>query len=292
MKNSKSKERVIINKDSLKNYKKLSIGLENCENFNIDIADVLDISCEASTWKNGDNYGDCYHTTDGYIIISNRAKDILSDFAYTKDSGYIPQDYDENEYRLCKRMAMCDDMCLFSLLDKSDRWKHIYVPYDALEDAVNHSEIDYANCPSFRILENGDMEIRFGRLSKNPIIPRNNYSDLIADWKKVLGEFRPKTLKLKVHNRVVRYTRDEESSVELYCTILNKKSKNEDVVFMFYHCDEIHSDRSGKINIARADMSKMCNGKIYFGIEEYIWLSCESCKVLLDWEKNAHNGDV
>lgn len=291
-KNSK-KETIILNKDSLKNYKKLSLGLENCENFNIDISDVLDISCEAYKYSDDAKqwHNNCYHTTDGYIKISGRARDILSDYAYTDNSGYIPEDYDEEDYKLYKRMALCDDMCVFSLLDKSDRWKSIYVPYDALENAIHRSEIDYANCPSFRILENGDMEICFGKLSKNPIIPRNNYSELVENWKEVLGDFSPKTLKLKVHNCIVEYTKGEESTVELYCTILNKKSDNEDVIFIFCDCDNINIGKSGKIKTAHTYMTKLCNGNIYFGIDDYLWLSCQSCKVLENWEQHNVSDD-
>ncbi|MDE7108132.1 MAG: hypothetical protein K2O39_07405 [Clostridiales bacterium] len=287
MKNNSKKETIIIDKDSLKNYKKLSLGLENCENFNIDISDVIDIFCKVYKYS-GDAkrwYNNCYHTSDGYIKISSRARNILSDFAYVKDSDYIPQDYDEEDYKLYKRMSQCDDMCSFSLLDGSDRWKHIYVPYGALEEAIHRSEIDYANCPSFRILENGDMEIRFGKLSENPIITRNNYSDLIDDWKEVLGKFSPKMLKLKVNNCIVQYSKNGESTVELYCTILNKKSKNEDVIFKFCDCDKINIGKSGKIKTAHADMTKLCNGNIYFGIDDYFWISCRSCKVLEDWER-------
>lgn len=132
MKNNRKEETIILNKESLKKYKKLSLGLENCENFNIDIADVLDISCEAYRYVGSSKNDDCYHTADGYIRISSKAKDILSDFAKN-----IDVDDDEIEdCKLYKRMAVCNDMCGFSLLDESDRWKHIYVPYDALESAV------------------------------------------------------------------------------------------------------------------------------------------------------------
>lgn len=286
MKTNRVKEKITINKKYLKNCKQISLTLENCETFKIDIADVIDISCEAYKLSNNSFksfYDNCYHTSSGYIIISGRAKDTLSDYAYTEDCGYMPEDYDEDEYKLYKRMAQFNDMCEFSLKDKSNRSKSIYVPYDALEDAVHRSEIDYANCPSFEICENGDMEIRFGKLSKNPIIPRNNYCDLFENWVEVLSDFNPKTLRLKVRNCIVEYTKDEESSVTLQCTILNKNRKDKEIIFMFYDCDKIDIANSGKINKAYVDMTKLCNGNIYFGIDDYFWLSCKSCKVFEDW---------
>ncbi len=276
MKNCKNNETIIINKDCLKDYKMISLGLENCENFNIDIADVLDMSFEAYRY----NDCNCYRASDGYIIISGRVKDMLSDFAITEDSDFIPEWYDEEDCKLYKRMSQFNDMCVFSLVDKSDRHKHIYVPYDALEEAVYHTEIDYANCPSFEILKNGDMEIRFGKLSRNPIIQRNNYHDLVEDWTNVLGNFSPKALKLKVCNHAVEYSKGEDSVVTLQCTILNKKRKGVKVIFMFFDCDNINIVNSKKIKSARANMTKLCSGNIYFGIDNYFWLSCKSCKVL------------
>lgn len=290
--NNKCQEKIIVNKDSLRNYRKLSLGLENCENFDIDISDILDISCEITKNRRSEKdwYDSIYHTTDGYILISSRAKDTLSDFAYSKKDGYIPSDYDENEHKLCHSMSMCDDMCSFSLQDTSGRWKHIYVPYNALENAVGRSEIDYANCPSFRILDNGDMEIRFGKLSKNPIIPRNNYAELVKGWGDVLGDFNPKVLKLKVNSCNVEYDKDTESFVVLCCTILNKKKKNEKVIFILNEFDKLCNHISGKTKTARADMSKLCNGNIYFGIDDYFWASCQSCEVIAD-ESTVYDDD-
>ncbi len=284
MKKCRKKETIIINKDCLKDYKMISLGLENCENFNIDIADILDISFEAYRYTDSNkglfSKNNCYLTSDGYIIISGRVKDMLSDFAYTEDCDYKPELYNEDDCKLYKRMTQCNDLCVFGLLDKSDRQKHFYVPYDALEDAVHRNEIDYANCPSFEILKNGDMEIRFGKLSKNPIIKRNNYHDLVEDWISVLGNFSPKALKLKVRNLAVEYSNGEESVVTLQCTILNKKRKNVKVIFKFYDCGKINIGNSKTIKTARAKMTKLCNGNIYFGIDNYFWLSCKSCKVL------------
>lgn len=276
MKKNRKKETIIINNESLENYKMLSLGLENCESFNIDIVDILDISCEIYRYCDvTSRCSDCYHTTDGYIRISGKARDILSNF-----SKYITKDENVDEYKLCNRMSLCDDMCVFGLLDKNDKWINIYVPYDAVETAVNHCEIDYANCPSFEILESGDMEIRFGALSKNPIMPRNNYSNLVEDWKDVLGDFDPKDLKLRVDNVGVDYLKgDPYCNVNLHCIVLNKKREGKAISFSFVECDRINLDYSGKSKKSHLFMTRLCNGNVYAGINYFFSVSCKFCRV-------------
>lgn len=288
MNKGRNKESILINKDSLKNYKKLCIGLENLDNFDIDIADVLDISCEAYRYSDDSRYGNQYHADDGYIKLSGRVKDIFSNdyYAYIKNADrtekYDEDDSNDDYFRLSSRMAMCNDMCVFSLLDANDRWKTIYVSYDALEEVVNHCEIDYANCPSFEIGENGDMEIRFGRLSKNPIIPRNDYSALVTDWHEVLGDFTPKTLKLKVNNYEVDYAKNDECMVTLTCTVLNKKRENKNIMLVFRDCDMLKISAVQKSKKTHVLMSRLCNGKIYAGFMHFLSVSCSSCIVIDD----------
>ena len=284
----KYKETIVLNKESLKNYKRLCIGLENLDNFDIDIADVLDISCEAYKYSGDNQYGNSYHTDSGYIKLSSRAKDLFSDdyYAYVKDDDraekYEEDDCKHDDFRLCNRMTECNDMCVFSLLDMSDRWKTIYVPYGALEEVVNRCEIDYANCPSFEIVENGDMEIRFGKLSKNPIIPRNNYSDLVENWHETLGDFNPKKLKLKVNNYVIDYTKDDECFAILDGAILNKKREGKNLLLVFNGCDMVKVNGNQKNKKTRVLMSKLCNCKTYAGFGSFLSISCSSCKVYDD----------
>lgn len=134
------------------------------------------------------------------------------------------------------------------------------------------------------------MEIRFGKLSKNPIIPRNNYSELVKGWNDVLGDFNPKRLKLKVNRCNVEYDKDAESFVIFRCTILNKKRKNKRVTFVLNEFDKLRNHINGKIKNARVDMSKLCSGKTYFGVEGYFWASSRSCEVI-SVEDDEYNDD-
>lgn len=281
------KETIVLNKDSLKDYKRILIGLENLDDFDIDIADVLDISCEAYRYLGDIRYDGQYHTDDGYIRLSERARHIYSDdyYAYVKDDDRT-EECEEDErnsddyFMLENRMTQCNDMCVFSLLDKNDKWINIYVPYDALEEVVDRCEIDYANCPSFEIVENGDMEIRFGKLSKNLIIPRNNYSELVTNWHEVLGDFNPKKLKLKVDGYAVQYEKNDDCFVSISGTILNKKRKGNNIMFFFKNCDMIKTNTYQKSKTTHVLMSMLCNGKIYVGFERFLSVSCSSCSIL------------
>lgn len=82
---NKNGEILFIDKEFLVDCKTLSLGLENCENFTIDATDIIDLACEARQIANDGRNCSVYRTDKGYIKISKRAKDILSDFAYRND---------------------------------------------------------------------------------------------------------------------------------------------------------------------------------------------------------------
>ena len=60
-------EKIVINKEFLSGYKTLSIGFENCDDYKIDVADIVDVYCEVERIDGGRNE---YRTRDGFIKIS------------------------------------------------------------------------------------------------------------------------------------------------------------------------------------------------------------------------------
>ena len=63
-------EKIVIDKGVLKEYKSLLVVLENCDVYEIDVEDILDVSCEAELI---DKKNCEYRTSDGFIKISARA---------------------------------------------------------------------------------------------------------------------------------------------------------------------------------------------------------------------------
>ena len=101
-------KKLVINKESLGNYKSLLIVLENCESYEIDIKDILDVECEAELVG---KEGKTYRTENGFIKISAQASKTKENFALKE--GKVNN---ELYYQLKERLQMCSgvDMVLFS----------------------------------------------------------------------------------------------------------------------------------------------------------------------------------
>lgn len=180
---------------------------------------------------------------------------------------------------MVNRLTMCADICVFDIVYKANKCIQIYVPYDPIEEVVHRSEIDYSNCPSFEIDENGDMEIRFGDLSRLPILKRNNYIDLVDGWQAVFGDYRPKKLKMSVDLFKTDFEQNETCYIEIIGDILNKKMKHKTVSFGFIDCERTVIEYWGSVGKSELFMSKMLDGRIYAGIGDSLSIICKSCCV-------------
>ena len=183
---------IVIDKEFLKGYKSLLVGLENCDAYEIDIDDIQDVYCKAKLIGKKKNE---YRTDDGFIKIASRASQTI-EYSILRNQAMGT----EGDIRLMERLQMCvgcADMTSFSLKDKNNQKTEIYVPYDSLE-GVRGNEIELSNCPSFEVDEDGNMIIAFGERSKQPKRKDNNYNELIAGWEEAFGDFCPKKLKVKI----------------------------------------------------------------------------------------------
>ena len=253
-------KKTLIDKKFLNNYKTLSVVLENCDVYIIDVQDVLDIFCEAKLINEN---GKEYRTTDGFIKISARA-------SQTKEYSTLryPETCTDWNYSLKERLEMLDsgaDMTSFSLKDKNNRAISIYVPYNPLEDVLYGSEIELSNCPSFETDEDGNMIIAFGERSKQPKRKDNNYAELIEGWKDAFGEYQPKVLKVKADT--LSTFGDNQTNISFCFKICNKNSKKSFAELIFMDCKNISADMyfPNKRN-CEIVMSKMEDGYIYVGI--------------------------
>lgn len=254
-------KKILINKELLANYKTLSVVLENCEVYEIDVKDVLDIFCEAKLIS---ETGKKYYTADGFIKISSNASQTKESYVLRYPEIHAGMDYSLKE-RL-KRLDGCADMTSFSLRGENNRDIDIYVPYNPLEDILHGGEIELSNCPSFEIDEDCNMVIAFGKSSKQPKRKDNNYAELIEGWKDAFGNFKPKILKVKPE--IMSTFCEERTNLSFYFKVCNKNSKKVFAELFFIDCKTISIDMYfPKKRNCEIVMSKMTNGCIYVGFD-------------------------
>ena len=251
---------IVVDKEFLKGYDTLLIGLENCDVYEINVADILEIYCEATLITPKKNV---YGTIDGFIKISAKASNTVECFVLRNNKMGTQCDY-----RLKERLEMCGggaDMTSFSLKDKQNRQIEIYVPYNPLEGVLHGSEIELSNCPSLEIDIAGNMIISFGESSKQPKRKDNNYDELIVGWKHAFKDYLPKVLKVKVKS--FSTFGDGQTDFLFYFEICDKNCKK-DIELVFKDCKNITVEmffpEKGDCEIV---MSKMADGCLYVGFD-------------------------
>lgn len=251
---------IVIDKEFLKGYQTLLIGLENCDVYEISVEDIIDIYCEVTLINEKKNE---YRTDDGFIKISKKASNTIESSVLRDNETGTKWDH-----RLKERLKMCGgvDMTSFSLRDKQNREMEICVPYNPLEDIMHGSEIELSNCPSLEIDDMDNMIIAFGQSSKQPKRKDNNYNELVAGWKDTFGDYSPKVLKVKVES-LSRFG-DRKTNFSFYFEICDKNCKKGIAEFVFMDCKSIRVEmffpEKGDCEIV---MSKMMNGRIYVGFD-------------------------
>ena len=155
----------IIKKDCLNKYNSVNLHLENIECFNIPIEYVLDIY--ALIEKEDDEY----NAIEGYLLLSSKASKLVSDM-YDKGK--------KNLYYLSNRIPKYLDICRLTL--KGEDELSFSVLYDPVLD-VDYSPFEFSNCCSYEINEDGNILIKFGKLSNCPIVERKPSSYYIDGWK-------------------------------------------------------------------------------------------------------------
>ena len=258
----KKEEKIVIDKEYLKDFKSILIGLENCDVYEIDACDILDIYCEATyiTQKKRE-----YHRTDdGFIKIAAKASKTVESWILRGNAMGTKWDY-----RLKERLEMCNggaDMTSFSLKDKENRKLHVYVPYDPLVNIMGGGEIELSNCPSLEIDGEGNMIIAFGKSSKQPKRKDNNYNELITGWEKAFGEYLPTVL--KVNGKSLSRFGGQKMNFSFHFEICDKNCKKSIAELVFMDCKsvgmELFFPEKGDCQIV---MSKMADGRIYVGFD-------------------------
>lgn len=264
-----------IHKNFLQSYQTISVVLENCDVYELDTADILDIACVAEPVPRKRN---TYRTDGGFIKIASRAKDLAE--ARTLRFGEWNTKWD---YRLKERLEMCDgcaDVCTFYLRTVKGKELCIFVPYDPLICVLDGNEIEYSNCPSLEIDEEGNMIIAFGNMSKMPTRKDNDYAGLVVGWQDVFGEYAPKKLRVKIHAFSSFCPFGEEPLfLALDFEVTDKAVSKKYAKFVFIRCTKLEMDMifPEKGDGVTIYLSKMSNGRIYVGLDGFgVAFYCDS----------------
>lgn len=256
-------EQLIINKQYLSGFDKICIGLENCESFEVDAKQVVDVCCNATLCNND---GD-YIIDDGFIKICPQGATVCEQ-SFGK---YPPCDLDEEmpkDYHvLSGRLLHCCDVTSFCL--QKDGCKiSIYPPYDTLE-SVCGGEIEMSNCSSCEFDCDGNFVILFGKSSKAPTRKDNNYHEIVKGWQNVFGKDVLDSLDVQVVDLSMFFGEDDDCRQWLHAqfkTVLNDKPIDFDLMFLgvsdFFAQNLMCQNKKAKLF-----MSKMADEKIYVGFD-------------------------
>lgn len=253
-------ERLVINNDLLSKSKALIIGFENCDAYEIDAKEVLDIYCETTSIGGTKSY----RTNDGFIKISSSASKTTESFAAHTDST-------ETAWNACliDRLRWCRgaaDITSFSVKGDGCGNVDVYVPYDPLENALTGGELELSNCPSFETDKDGNMLIYFGKSSKQPSRKDNDYSKLVRGWKDAFGDYSPKVLSVKAME--LSSFGEEKTNLSFRFKILGGKFDKKIAELVFFDCK---STSMKMLFPQKCDckivMSKMIDDRIYVAFD-------------------------
>ena len=161
-----------------------------------------------------------------------------------------------------------------------DKKVRVYLQYDPLKDSFGNDK-EYSNCPSFDV-ENDNIKICFGDMSKQPKRVDNNYHQLVQGWCEVF-DYAPNSLCATFDGMTFFSSQNNGKNdclkLRLKTELKTKHSKNP--TFVFVGVDEFYQPPWGYGNDDYdVRMSKLANGKIYVSLgDENMQLVCDSISV-------------
>lgn len=255
-----------LTKEDLCNIESIELALENCEYFDIPASEVLDINFPNILEKEGSKV-----VEEGYILLSKNATNILSSMSDDFDN----EEYVEREfYSLKNRLKNYCDLCYIGVKFNDGGSCSIGVPFDPLEGGINWF-IEYTNCSSAEITNEGNMMICCGKSSKVATRIDNNYNDLIV-W---FDDRIKQKFKEKMSVRIDRLAtlKDITKNIEMDCKILNNQLNGMNLSLEF--CDVSHLDFDldfDKNNKYCLSMSRLQDNKIFVSVSNVLEFRCRA----------------
>lgn len=269
-----------LEKSMLEKIDTITLALENCESFNISGKYILDFW--TSEFVMPSRKEPETEVDDGCLIISKNAFKILSSAAteeYTDGTTGLDHGPEENFY-LYNRIKYCCDVCQIYVNFKDGNILPFFVPYDPLESLLFGKEIDWSNCPSAELNEDGDLLILFGKSSRAYKRTDNNYFDLIIGLKDEIHQ----QLDQPLQGQIEKFSNSdsEVSCPRLFISmrLANKGLSGKYLELLFENVQKVSYDISfyqkGK---RRLWMSRISTGEIFVEIEDICTFYCNGVEV-------------
>ncbi len=254
-----------ITRDTLPQIDHITLSLEGGEDFVIDGKSIIDIWFD-EIQVGATIYGhDIAH--DGRLVLSKDTFKVLSSFA---DNEYNDEDKDdvsqsfyfpeeailesvhcpEEEYYFYNRITKwCDISAVYVYFKNGERvW--FCVDYDPLENELLDYAVEYSNCASAELNEDGDMIILFGKSSHAFKRVDNDYYNVIEGLNEFLPQKIKETLIVKVENfeNAGEYCCSPQGGLFIDLCIKNKAYKNKYLPLKFFNISELLFNLDFKYN--------------------------------------------
>lgn len=256
---------MLITKDSLKKYEFLEICFEDYPQcYLIPVKYVLDIHFDVEKAKDDEHET---VNTKGMIKLSPLAKKLKAKDEWDSET-------------LFKYLQITPGIVGVSFIDNEKNELFCAVEHNPVYKIACDCVWKHVNTSSFEEDKEGNLILKFGKLSNAPRCIHNNYADLIRNWHEYMQGFDKQLLEVYVtsisscsfglkKDEIGVIISLEKNARESYCLLFH--GCKEDV----YYFDYEHHNCKHKVII---EMSKVDN-YIYVNIGEYISFKCKSVEM-------------
>ena len=267
-----------LTKEDLCNIESIELALENCEYFEIPASEVLDINFPNILEKEGSKV-----VEEGYILLSKNATNILSSMSDDFDN----EEYVEREfYSLKNRLKNYCDLCYIGVKFNDGSSCSIGVPFDPLEGGINWF-IEYTNCSSAEITNEGNMMICCGKSSKVATRIDDNYNDLIVWFDKRVKQKFKEIMRVQISR--FETSKEVTKNIEMDCKILNNQLNGMNLRLEFCDISHLNFDLNfNKNNQHCLCMSRLQDGTIFVSISDIIEFRC---RAIVEHNSNPYSDD-
>ena len=271
-----------ITKETLSEIDYIDIALENCDSYSIKPENIVDILFDEFELDTGrEKYS---RSRNGRLVLSKNMFHQLSRDAFIEFAdGTTALDHDpEEDYYFYNRITSWCDIVSIDIHYKNGKIFEFFVEYNPIINDLCGSDVEYSNCPSAEIDENGDMLILFGKSSHSPKRIDNDYFNVIEGLNELLPQKNIDTLWVVIetigNDGVNCWSPDGGLYVEM--RIKNKEYKNKCLPLEFFDVDKMAFCVDLK-NMCEEDfnISPTADGRFFVQFGEICNFYCKRIKV-------------
>lgn len=265
-----------ITKELIPQIKYIRLTLENCEEFDIQGEDILDIYFEDFHVTRYNK--DIIKADNGRLALSKNCFKVLSSFVNSnKKNGEL-----ESTDYFYSRIAMCCDVTWVTIFYKNGEKVSFIVEYNPLENDLWGCEIEYSNCPSAELDGNGDLLILFGKFSRAFRRTDNDYFNVIER----LNVYLPKVIKGALKIELLTFGNggpncwNPDGGLFMEVAVLNKGHKCKYLPLVFSEVSNLEFNFAfGGQEVDELNVSTTQDGKLYVQVGDVCNFYCTHIEV-------------